>query len=173
MRALTTLRELEVALRPVQLHPTLPAPTTGSALAQNGPLLPFWGLLGPPEGAKAHTVRKVQFMACQRRIERIAHESSPSVHAQGPAWFKQQRVLLPKTRSERIDGVVHQGSDTQQSSRSARSAVYKARPSQAKCASARHYNRSRRSCPITRNANSCWGAIVGTTNRSIDAIPSM
>src|SRR6476660_1691055 len=52
-------------------------------------------------------------------------------------------VSLPKTISERIDGVVRQGSDTQQCSRSARSAVYKARPSQAKCASARHYNRSR------------------------------
>ena len=52
-------------------------------------------------------------------------------------------LSLPKTISERIDGVVRQGSDTQQCSRSARSAVYKARPSQAKCASARHYNRSR------------------------------
>jgi NAD(P)H:quinone oxidoreductase type IV len=52
-------------------------------------------------------------------------------------------LSLPKTRSERIDGVVRQGSDTQQCSRSARSAVYKARPSQAKRESARHYNRSR------------------------------
>ena len=52
-------------------------------------------------------------------------------------------LSLPKTRSERIDDVVRQGSDTQQCSRSARSAVYKARPSQAKRESARHYNRSR------------------------------
>ena len=33
-------------------------------------------------------------------------------------------VSLPKTTSDRIDGVVRQGSDTQQYSRSARSAVY-------------------------------------------------
>src|SRR5207249_2143418 len=37
---------------------------------------------------------------------------------------------------------------------------------------ANHSNR-RPSCPRTRNAKSCWNAIVGTTNRSIDAIPSM
>ena len=52
-------------------------------------------------------------------------------------------LSLPKTTSERIDGVVRQGSDTQRCSRSARSVVYKARPCQAKRESARHYNRSR------------------------------
>ena len=56
---------------------------------------------------------------------------------------KSGMLSLPKTRSERIDGVVRQESDTQQCSRSARSAVYKARPSQAKRESARRYNRSR------------------------------
>src|SRR5260370_738940 len=36
-----------------------------------------------------------------------------------------------------------------------------------------NHNSCRRSCPRTRNANSCSNAIVGTTKRSIDAIPSI
>src|SRR2546430_7123940 len=35
------------------------------------------------------------------------------------------------------------------------------------------HNNCRRPWPRTRNANSCSKAIVGTTNRSIDAIPSI
>jgi hypothetical protein len=60
-----------------------------------------------------------------------------------PPGYVYYPVSLLKTRFEHIDGVVRQGSDTQQCSRSARSAVYKARPSQAKRASAPHCNRSR------------------------------
>jgi hypothetical protein len=114
-------------------------PTIGVLVVEASGLEQFWRLfredmaeLGYVEGQNI----RYEFRSDQGQISRASALAAELVRLNVD-------LSLPKTISERIDGVVRQGSDTQQCSRSARSAVYKARPSQAKCASARHYNRSR------------------------------
>jgi soluble lytic murein transglycosylase-like protein len=100
-------------------------PTTA---AERGLLDPFDPVQALPKAAQFLRELKDQFG--NLGLAAAAYNAGP---ARVRGWLAGARSLsLPKTTSERIDGVVRQGSDTQQCSRSARSVVYKARPCQAK-----------------------------------------
>src|SRR6266568_6695342 len=71
--------------------------------------------------------------------------SPPAASGSGAAMLPHvvRGLSLPETIFERIDGVGRLESDRRQCPRTARSDVYRARPSQAKRGFAPHYNSSR------------------------------
>src|SRR5450759_975914 len=81
------------------------------------------------------------------------------------AWMRRVN-MLPKARS--LSRTMYAGALSQGNA----SVIWRANHSAVGCRVTANHNNCRRPWPKIRNAKSCTKAIVGTTKRSIDAIPS-
>ena len=81
------------------------------------------------------------------------------------AWMRRVNTL-PKARS--LSRTIYVGALSQGNA----SVIWRANHSAVGCRVTANHSNCRRPWPRTRKAKSCSKAIVGTTKRSIDAIPS-